>query len=144
MPKLRSRIFDKFILNPTCEPLATSDEPRAQIMQNKPNLLDTQMNVTFSFTKYYENEQLRIRRKNKAKTNPTCGEPACTELCRSVEPTCGEQAQRVEPFMVPALRSPVFQGEEGSLSNPPVVSKRSTSNHLGHSIFLLKSVLICG
>jgi hypothetical protein len=83
-------------------------------MQNKPNLLDTQMNVTFYFTKYCENEQLRIRRKNKAKTNPTCGEQAqrvepskcqtaCGEQAQRVEPSkcqtaCGEQAQRVEPF----------------------------------------------
>jgi hypothetical protein len=35
MPKLRSRIFDKFILNPTCEPLAKSDEPRVTSDQHQ-------------------------------------------------------------------------------------------------------------
>ncbi len=39
-------------------------------MQNKPNLLNAQMNVSSVITKYYENERLRTRRKNKAKTNP--------------------------------------------------------------------------
>jgi len=29
----------------------------ARIMQNKPNLLDNQMNVTFYLTKYYEKER---------------------------------------------------------------------------------------
>jgi len=57
-------------------------------MQNKPNLLDTQMNATFSSRKYYENKQLRIRRKNKAKTNPT--KPNFTRLL----PACGGVAGR--------------------------------------------------
>ena len=34
-------------------------------MQNKPNLLDTQMNVNFYLTKHYENARLRGREKNK-------------------------------------------------------------------------------
>jgi len=80
------------------------------ILQNKPNLLDTQMNVTFSSTKYYENEQLRIRRKNKPKTNPIL--PASggqTQFMVSeVEPTCGEQAQRVEPSSFLLTRILVF------------------------------------
>jgi len=41
-------------------------------MQNKPNLLDAQMNVTSVLTKYYENERLCRRGENKPKTNPTC------------------------------------------------------------------------
>jgi len=36
-------------------------------MQNKPNLLNAQMNVNTVITKYYENERLLGRRKNKAK-----------------------------------------------------------------------------
>jgi len=39
-------------------------------MQNKPNLLNAQMNVNTVITKDYENERLRTRRKNKPKTNP--------------------------------------------------------------------------
>ena len=34
-------------------------------MQNKANLLDTQMNVSSAKTRHYENNQLRRRRKNK-------------------------------------------------------------------------------
>ena len=51
------------------------------------------MNVTFCFTKYCENEQLRIRRKNKAKTNPTCGEQA-----QRVEPSNPTRSELVEPL----------------------------------------------
>ena len=40
------------------------------IMQNKPNLLAPQMNVSSVLTKDYENETLGERGKNKAKTNP--------------------------------------------------------------------------
>jgi hypothetical protein len=36
-------------------------------MQNKANLLDTQMNVTIVSTKHYENERLCRRGKNKPK-----------------------------------------------------------------------------
>ena len=39
-------------------------------MQNKANLLDSQMNVNKVSTKDYENERLRTRRQNKAKTKP--------------------------------------------------------------------------
>ena len=35
------------------------------VMQNKPNLLDTLMNVSSVKTKHYENNRLRTRRKNK-------------------------------------------------------------------------------
>ncbi len=52
------------------------DQKRA-IMQNKPNLPDTQMNVTSFYTKDYENEHLRwagktkpIQTQYKANTNP--------------------------------------------------------------------------
>ncbi len=38
-----------------------------QIMQNKPNLLDAQMNVSSSITKHYKNEQLCRRGENKPK-----------------------------------------------------------------------------
>ena len=37
----------------------------ALFMQNKPNLLDAQMNVSSALTKYYENEHLRRRGENK-------------------------------------------------------------------------------
>jgi len=39
-------------------------------MQNKPNLLKTQMNITPVLTKYYENKPLRPRRENKPNSNP--------------------------------------------------------------------------
>jgi hypothetical protein len=39
-------------------------------MQNKPNSLNNQMNVTLSFTKDYESKSLPRTMKNKAKTNP--------------------------------------------------------------------------
>jgi hypothetical protein len=68
MPKLRSRIFDKFILNPACEPLATSDEPRARIMQNKPNFLNTKNNLNLSNNNDYELRTTNYELfKNKAK-----------------------------------------------------------------------------
>ena len=80
-------------------------------MQNKPNLLNAQMNVCTAITMDYVNIRLRSRFKNKAnskpiqsqfkanskpikanfnayqtQTNPTCSEHACTEQGRSVEP----------------------------------------------------------
>jgi len=39
-------------------------------MQNKPNLLDAQMNVTSLYTKDYENEPRLRTRENKPNTNP--------------------------------------------------------------------------
>jgi len=39
-------------------------------MQNKPNLLAPQLNVSSVKTKDYENKRLRTRRENKPKTNP--------------------------------------------------------------------------
>jgi hypothetical protein len=39
-------------------------------MQNKPNFLETQMNLSPDITKHYGNFPLLGRRKNKAKTNP--------------------------------------------------------------------------
>jgi len=39
-------------------------------MQNKPNLLKRQMNVSQAYRKDYENKWLRKHRKNKANTNP--------------------------------------------------------------------------
>jgi len=45
--------------SPACQRIMTS------IMQNKPNLLDTQMNVTSFLTKYYENVPLRRCGENK-------------------------------------------------------------------------------
>ena len=71
------------------------------IMQNKPNFLNAQMNISFSLTKYYENKPLFGHPENKPKqTQPvvsavesTCGELACTERSRSVEPTCSERSR---------------------------------------------------
>ena len=40
------------------------------IMQNKPNLLNAQMNVTFYLTKHYENDNTFRLPENKANTNP--------------------------------------------------------------------------
>jgi len=39
-------------------------------MQNKPNFLNSQMNITFCLTKLYGNFHLPGHCKNKAKTNP--------------------------------------------------------------------------
>jgi len=39
-------------------------------MQNKPNLPDTEVNVSKAHTEDYENKCLRRNRKNKANTNP--------------------------------------------------------------------------
>jgi hypothetical protein len=63
-------------------------------MQNKANLLDTQMNVTIVLTKDYENKRLCSRPEKQTQSNPiysepvesTCSELACTEQSRSVEP----------------------------------------------------------
>jgi len=45
--------------SPACQPIMTS------IMQNKPNLLNAQMNVNKVLTKDYENERLRRLGENK-------------------------------------------------------------------------------
>jgi len=47
-------------------------------MQNKPNLLDAQMNVSYCFTMNYEQITMNNANKNKANSNPTCSELACT------------------------------------------------------------------
>jgi hypothetical protein len=45
-------------------------ENRVSSTQNKPNLPDTQMNISFVVTKDYENEIALWLAKNKPKTNP--------------------------------------------------------------------------
>jgi hypothetical protein len=70
-------------------------------MQNKPNLLDTQMNVTIVLTKDYENVRLCKSGKKQTQSNPiyselvepTCSELACTEQGRSVEPIANQPPQ---------------------------------------------------
>ncbi len=60
------------------------------IMQNKPNLLDAQMNVTSFYTVDYENEHLRragktnpIQTQYKANTNPKQTQfPKCPNRCK--------------------------------------------------------------
>ena len=74
-------------------------------MQNKPNLLNSQTNVSSVLTEDYENEWLCSREKNKPNQTQTnskrvgwglaCGELACTEQGRSVEPTCSELAEPI-------------------------------------------------
>ncbi len=41
-------------------------------MQNKPNLLDSQMNVSLVITRNYNNEQRTMNNELLFKTNPTC------------------------------------------------------------------------
>jgi CDGSH-type Zn-finger protein len=41
-------------------------------MQNKPNLLDTQMNVSYCITKYYENKRLCRCGEKQTQTKPIC------------------------------------------------------------------------
>jgi hypothetical protein len=64
-------------------------------MRNEPNFSKSQMFITaISTTNYSEKCKLDTWSK-RTQSNPTCGElaesiygePACTELCRSVEPT---------------------------------------------------------
>ena len=67
-------------------------------MQNKPNLLDYQMNVTIVLTKHYENKRLFRCGEKQTQSNPTCSElvePTCSELA------CPERAQRVEGCLPP-------------------------------------------
>ena len=55
-------------------------------MQNKPNLLNAQINVSSIFTKDYENVHLLGRRKNKAnQTQPVVSLPAMS-VAERVEP----------------------------------------------------------
>ncbi len=56
-------------------------------MQNKPNLLDAQMDVTSVKTKNYEQITMNNANKNKANTKPIQSQsnPTCSEL---VEPIC--------------------------------------------------------
>jgi hypothetical protein len=64
-------------------------------MQNKANLPDFQMNVTCAKTnnlqqKTWDNEPIK-----QTQTKPIYGEPACTELSRSVEPTKPNERREV-------------------------------------------------
>jgi len=56
-------------------------------MQNKANLPDTQMNASYVKTKNYEQKPMDNEPTKQTQSNPIYGEPACTELSRSVEPT---------------------------------------------------------
>jgi hypothetical protein len=42
------------------------------IMQNKANLLDTQMNVSYCLTKYYENKSGLLTMEKQTQSNPIC------------------------------------------------------------------------
>jgi hypothetical protein len=43
-------------------------------MQNKANILNAQMNISFSLTKYYEKQRLCSRGEKQTQSNPTCSE----------------------------------------------------------------------
>ena len=73
--------------------------------ENKPNLLDAQMNVSSVLTKYYENVPLRRRGQNKAKTNPTCSELACGAC-----PACPEPVEGSLPKGARSNRRTYFKG----------------------------------
>jgi hypothetical protein len=76
-------------------------------MQNKANLLDTQMNVSSCFTINYEQKVMNYENKNKAKQtqpNPTCSELACTERGRSVEPIANQPPH----FSKKPSKTPIF------------------------------------
>jgi len=56
-------------------------------MQNKPNLLDTQMNISSVSTEYYENERLCRRGQNKPKTNPISEKPKNVQMVATLVKT---------------------------------------------------------
>jgi len=58
-------------------------------MQNKANLLDAQMNVSYVKTMNYEQITMNNANKNKPKTNPTCSELACGACPACPEPVEG-------------------------------------------------------
>ncbi len=86
------------------------------------------MNLTHYSTNRYGNNSglLTMQKQSQNKPNQSQFKPNFNpkkSKRTQTNPIYGEQAQRVEPFMVPALRSP--QGEEGSL---PALSKVEVSN----------------
>jgi len=76
-------------------------------MQNKPNLLNAEMNVTKAYTGGYENKCLRRNRKNKAKTNPKQSQsnPIQTQFIpteggsKPIKPTQGFSDFFLSPFL---------------------------------------------
>ena len=79
-----------------------------QFMQNKPNLLNAQMNITSVNTMNYELRTMNYFMQNKPNTkpikpnfspkqtqsNPTCSELACPELVEGVEPISNATLQK--------------------------------------------------
>ncbi len=61
------------------------------IMQNKPNLLNTQMNVSSVLIEDYENERLCKREKNKPNQTQSCPPPA--DLSAFYPPAVGRRIQ---------------------------------------------------
>ena len=82
------------------------------IMQNKANILNAQMNISFSLTKYYEKQRLCSRSEKQTQSNPiysepvesTCSELACTEQGRSVEPIANQPPH----FLKKLSKTPIF------------------------------------
>jgi len=60
-------------------------------MQNKANLLNAQMNISFSLTKYYEKQRLCIRGEKQTQSNP-------------IKPNC----KPATPFFKKTLKNPYF------------------------------------
>jgi hypothetical protein len=70
---------------------------RPLFMQNKPNLGEDQMNISFYLTRNYEQRTMNNELKKQTQSNPTCSElacPACPERSRRARPACPERIRR--------------------------------------------------
>ncbi len=87
------------------------------VMQNKPNLLDTQMNVSSALTKHYENNRLPTRPKNKPNQTQSKSRPHPPTKPKSPALPALPAAERSE--IPPLSVVPIYREPVGDLSGAP-------------------------
>jgi hypothetical protein len=78
-------------------------------MQNKPNLLDAQMNASVYYTKIYNNETAFRRRKNKPNSNPI--KPNFQKAKMNVNLTLTKDYRKKDDFVVRINKPNFFKGQ---------------------------------
>jgi len=77
-------------------------------MQNKPNLLDVQMNVSIYYTKVYKNEAASGSGKNKPNSNPI--KPNCPEGKIDAKCVFKKDYRKKDDFLVRINKPNFFKG----------------------------------
>ena len=104
--------------SPPCQRIITL------IMQNKPNLLDTQMNLSSASTKHYENDRLRTRPKNKPNQTQSQPRPLCKRT-PYLSGTCRESIRNHSPTKPNSPALPTAERSEVPASREAEAKSRS-------------------